>query len=256
MKIRVHTVIAAVIGLLLVDAHTGFAQSTMEVPAPSTQQQYQPPAAPPAAQYAPDSDSTPIQILPPSIWPPRQQAQQAPVVIAPPPAPMSQSPPPSMMTAPAPQRNPVLPAVFRGCWQGQVNEVDSIQREPGAHKVGFWTPKTYRLCYRRVGDGPFRLTFTETGVEPNDKMINPQGRVVPVATDGRAYAMMLATLHFDEYSIDRDAPSMTFSVDESTNLDCKIQGDVMQISAHVFGTRDGAPWFRALWHAQFVQSPS
>ena len=105
--------------------------------------------------------------------------------------------PPHVNVAPmTAQAVPVLPAVFRGCWQGQVNELDWIRREPGAHKIGFWTPKTYRLCYKQVGDQPFKLTFTETGVEPNDKIINPRGKVVPIATDGRAYATMRSRLEF------------------------------------------------------------
>ena len=154
---------------------------------------------------------------------------------------------------PAPQSSLVLPAVFRGCWQGQVNELDWIKRLPGAHKVGFWTPKTYRLCYKRVGTRPFRLTFTETGVEPSDKIIAPHGVVVPISTDGRAYATMQSTLHFDEYTVDHFAPASTFSVDERTNLDCKIVGDSMFVNAEVFGMRDGEPWFKAGWHASFNQ---
>ena len=59
------------------------------------------------------------------------------------------------------QAVPALPSVFRGCWQGQVSELDWIRSEPGAHKIGFWTPKNYRLCYKRVGNQPFTLTFTE-----------------------------------------------------------------------------------------------
>jgi hypothetical protein len=234
----------AAIWLLAVLPVSAFAQSTMEVPPPPAQQQQLRPA--PMPQDVPESDTPPpIQILPPSVWPPRVQQQAAP----------SPAPPAVEMVEPAPQRNPALPEVFKGCWQGQVNELDSITRAPGAHKLGFWTPKTYRLCYRRVGNGPFKLTFTETGVEPNEKIINPHGKVVPVSTDGRAYAKMQATLHFDEYSTDQFAPA-TFKVDENTDLNCKISGDVMLISARVYGTRDGAPWFQALWHAQFVQTPS
>ena len=74
------------------------------------------------------------------------------------------------------QAGPSLPSVFRGCWQGEVSQLDWIRSEPGAHKIGFWTPKTYRLCYRRVGNQPFKLTFTETGIEPNERIINPHGR--------------------------------------------------------------------------------
>lgn len=148
------------------------------------------------------------------------------------------------------QAAPALPAVFRGCWQGEVVQLDWIRSEPGAHKIGFWTPKTYRLCYRRVGNQPFKLTFTEAGIEPNERIINPHGQVVPVATDGRAYASMNSRLFFDEYKIHGDGPP-TFSVDETTHLDCRIAGDDMLVNADVYGTRDGDPWFRAHWRANF-----
>ncbi len=168
-----------------------------------------------------------------------------------------QQPPPRPYAAPsyntpmASQSNPVLPATFRGCWQGQVEQLDWIHREPGAHKIGFWTPKTYRLCYKRIGNRPFTLTFTETGVEPNEKIIHPHGNVVPVKTDGRAYAAMRAQLHFDEYSSGWDPVASTFAVDETTHLNCQIAGDDMRVSADVYGTRDGEPWFRAHWRADF-----
>ena len=76
---------------------------------------------------------------------------------------------------------------------------------------------------------------------------------MPIATDGRAYATIHATLHFDEYSVDLDSPSTTFAVDESTRLDCKIVGDMMTVTADVYGTRNRVPWFRARWHADFAQ---
>ncbi len=137
-----------------------------------------------------------------------------------------------------------------------MNELDWIKRLPGAHKVGYWTPKTYRLCYRRVGQGPFDLTFTETGVEASDKIIAPHGVVVPVSTDGREYATMQSTLQFDEYQADHYAPGARFTVDERTSLNCKIVGDAMLVSADVFGMRDGEPWFQAGWHARFNQVPN
>jgi hypothetical protein len=151
------------------------------------------------------------------------------------------------------QALPALPAVFRGCWDGRVNQLDWIRREPGAHKIGFWTPKTYRLCYKRVGDQPFTLTFTETGVAPSEKIVNPHGSVAPITTDGRAYAAMRSRLYFDEYKTraDRWSPTATFAVDETTNLDCRIGGDDMMVNADVYGTRDGEPWFRAHWRADF-----
>ncbi len=253
LKITIRRAAIAAILMRLMVASTAFAQSTIEVPAPAPQRQYQ---LAPAPQYHPNPESTPVQILPSWLWP-AQPGSQFPAATAPTPTvpPPSSEPPSAELTRPVPQTNPVLPAVFRGCWRGHVDELDMIKRLPGAHKVGFWTPKTYRLCYRRLGDGPFTLTFSETGVEPSEKIIHPVGRVVPISTDGRGYATLHATLHFDEYSASRYSESETFAVDESTRLNCKVAGDTMLVMASVYGERDGSPWFRASWHAEFVQVP-
>ncbi len=179
------------------------------------------------------------------LWPGWNQSPAQPQAAATPPTGHVNVAP---MTA---QAAPALPAVFRGCWQGQVSELDWIRSEPGAHKIGFWTPKNYRLCYRRVGNQPFTLTFTEASVEPNEKIVNPHGHVVPIATDGRAHASMRSRLSFDEYKTRGDGFSPTFAVDETTHLDCRIAGNDMLVSADVYGTRDGEPWFRAHWRANF-----
>ncbi|MGA7869793.1 MAG: hypothetical protein WCA22_02740 [Candidatus Binatus sp.] len=242
MRIRFFIVCALACVLTSIANRSARAQTTLEVPGPANQYQpYVPPrqAPPPSAPYEPDNGDT-IQLLPQLSRPAPAQPQPVP----PPPPPVNAAP----MTA---QAAPALPAVFRGCWDGQVNQLDWIQREPGAHKIGFWTPKTYQLCYKQVGSQPFMLTFTEIGVAPSEKIINPHGSVVPIATDGRAYATMRSRLHFDEYRTRADAFSPTFAVDETTNLDCRIAGADMVVSADVFGTRDGEPWFRAHWRADF-----
>jgi hypothetical protein len=213
----------------------------MEVPGPSNQNQ---PYVPPPIRLAPsggdngDGGNT-IQLLPGWNQPPAQ-----PQAASTPPSHFNVAP----MTA---QAAPALPATFRGCWQGEVSELDWIRSEPGAHKIGYWTPKTYRLCYQRVGNQPFKLTFTETGVEPSDQIINPRGQVVPISTDGRGYATMRSRLDFTEYKTRMDGFSPTFAVNEITNLDCRIAGNDMLVSADVFGSRDGEPWFRAHWRADF-----
>lgn len=240
---------SAAILLQLAAAAIAFGQGSIAPPPPSQRE----PQIAPVPGYNPNPESTPIQVLPSWLWPPGP-GRQPPVATAPtqPSSPLPHGPS-IQLTEPALQENPVLPPVFRGCWKGEVTELDWIKRLPGAHKVGYWTPKTYRVCYRRLGSGPFRLTLTETSVEENEKIIHPVGRVMPISTDGRAYARMHATLHFDEYSIDRDSPSATFAVDESTYLDCRISNNKMLVTADVYGKRDNAPWFRARWHADFGQ---
>ncbi len=97
-------------------------------------------------------------------------------------------PPPPRITVPLVAPQPVLPPVFRGCWQGTVDNVDSITRAPGGHKLGYWTPKTYRLCYKQVGNGPYQLTFGETDVVATAKIKYSKGSVEIKRTDGRSYA--------------------------------------------------------------------
>lgn len=210
--------------------------------------------SPPAAQTQPN-----IRIRPTPAPPPSRQLQEIPQAAtplptpSPPPAPLPPPPAPSSML----QAQPVLPAEFRGCWEGQVNYLDSIAREYGAPKTGPWTPKTYRICYKRVGSGPFELTFSQVGVVPNSKIVNPTGNMVLISTDGRGAARMKANLHFDEYYVGRRFRGHTFAVDEETILDCTIRsGGAMMVRGAVFGRRDGAPWFRATWHAVFERVES
>ncbi len=262
MTTRIIIVCAALLATTLLVRDAG-AQSTLEVPGPAQQSgpNFAPPPQPQTMPPAQPSQDLPQQYNPqpppytgePILLPPIQlfinPAPAGPPPIAAQPSP---EPPPLTVSPMTTQSNPVLPAVFRGCWQGQVNELEWIRREPGARKVGFWTPKTYRLCYKRVGDHPFTLTFTETGVEPNEKIFNPHGSVAPISTDGRDFAKLRAQLHFDEYGAGRNPDASSFAVDETTNLDCRIDGERMKVSASVYGTRDGEPWFRARWRTEFA----
>ncbi len=221
----------AVMALLV--TRTACGQQTLVIPAPNSQEQPRVrPRATPAPTFAPGRVE---EIAPkPSPTP------------APPPV---LSRPPSEESTPA-ARQPTLPAVFRGCWVGEVNRVDKILRLPGAPPIGPWIPKTYRLCYKRVGDAPFRLTFTETGIEPNRKITNAEGRVEVLSTDGQSYAQMRAYLHFDEFR--SRGRSRTFAVDEVTTLDCRIEEGRMRVQGKVYGTHNGNPWFSAHWHATFA----
>jgi hypothetical protein len=147
--------------------------------------------------------------------------------------------------------------MFRGCWEGTVSRLDRIDRLPGGARIGPWTPKTYRLCYRRLGDGPFELTFTDAGIADSGKITNSQGRMRLVSTDGHTYATMSAFLHFDEYRTHMSYfGGSTFPVDETTRLQCDIEPDGMHVWGSVYGEHDGSPWFRAWWHTLFIHVPS
>jgi hypothetical protein len=238
--------------LVLSDALAG-GQQEFDLPQQSSQGTppvyHHPTTAPTPIPYlAPGTDVRTLpQIEPqfPSAAP--STASQAPTYQAQP------QPTPVLPPSSASESQPVLPAVFRGCWEGRVDYVDSLQRLPGAPKLGFWTPKTYRLCYRRLGSGPFVLTFTEAGMEHNDRITNAEGRMTLLSSDGRHYASMRSDLDFDEY---RTHPSYfgsnTFVVHEVAALDCTVEPDGMHVNGVVTGWRDGAPWFRARWHSVFI----
>ncbi len=154
------------------------------------------------------------------------------------------------------QWEPVLPAIFRGCWEGQVSWLDSIERAPGGAKIGPWTPKTYRLCYERTGNGPFELTLTEAGIARSRRITNATGQMQVLSTDGRTFASMRAHLHFDEYRTHTSYfAGDTFPVDEVTRLEADIEANGMRVRGWVSGSRAGTPWFRATWHAVFVHVP-
>jgi hypothetical protein len=227
----------------------------VEPPAPQSQPSFRPRPAPTARPPLPPSNQ--LEEIPSAITPtpapPPPAPQLPPPQLPPPPPPL---PPPSLPPPPPPtsmlRSQPILPAVFRGCWDGRVEYLDSIERMFGAPKVGVWTPKTYRICYQRVGNGPFELTFSQVGVDPNTKIINPTGRMDLISTDGRDAARMRALLHFDEFYAHRHLGAPTFGVDEEAILDCDIHGTgAMLVRGQVFGRREGSPWFRANWHAVF-----
>jgi len=228
--------------LIILVAAEARGQSQLELP--TQPQQNTAPIAPPK----PSTRSKPGEtlVLPQQVPPPPPQA--------PPPPPPEPIVPEAQTRAPEPAPVP-LPEIFRGCWQGVVGELDTIQRLPGARPVGRWVAKTYRLCYRRVGTGPFELTFTDAGIKQSRMITNPQGRLKVLSTDGRSFAEMRALLQFQEYS-PGSFSGQTFNVDELTNLSAQIDQGEMRVRANVYGEHGGQPWFRATWHATFIHTPN
>ena len=82
-----------------------------------------------------------------------------------------------------------------------------------------------------------------------------KGTVEIKQTDGRSYAELRAFLHFDEYREGPNSYGATFSVDEVTLLECKIDGDQMRVIADVDGRREDEPWFHAHWRTVFIRVP-
>ncbi len=238
MKTSAHSFAINVLGramtLLVLSGTTARAQQALEIPLPANQ-------GPALSYHRPKPTPVPT--------PPAARVETIPSVPQAPPPELPPEPKPPV-AQPAPE--PVLPAIFRGCWEGRVDYLDSFQRLPGGAKIGPWTPKTYRLCYVRRGNGPFELTFTEAGVVQSRKITNAVGRMDLLSSDGRTYATMRALLHFDEY---RAQPGYfgrsTFPVDELTQLECNVEPDGMQVWGQVYGQQSGQPWFKAYWHTTF-----
>jgi len=253
-KRRLH-VLGLLIALLVFGGANTQAQQMLEVPATQGQPpvHYRPRLTP---RFTPGPWNQ-TETLPSVATPAPPQAETAPTPQAYQPQPYQPAPYQPPPLPPARQAQPVLPAVFRGCWEGTVSRLDRIDRLPGGARIGPWTPKTYRLCYRRLGDGPFELTFTDAGIADNRKIINSEGRMRLVSTDGHTYATMSAFLHFDEYRTHMSYfGSSTFPVDETTRLQCDIEPDGMHVWGSVYGQHDGSPWFRAWWHTLFIHVPS
>jgi hypothetical protein len=234
--IRTLYVIGYAIALMVLAARPLRAQQSLAVPVPADQATpspyYRPPVAP-----GPTPPSRTVETIP--------QAMQSAQPPGPPPVAQPPSSPPE----------PILPAIFRGCWVGRVDDLDSITRLPGGPPLGTWTPKTYRLCYQRTANGPFELTFTEAGIARDYRITNATGRMDLRSTDGHTYAAMRALLHFDEYRTHAQYfAGSTFPVDELTQLQCEIVGNGMRVTGQVYGEHGGTSWFEAAWHATFLHT--
>jgi hypothetical protein len=149
-----------------------------------------------------------------------------------------------------------LPKVFRGCWRGVVPRLDSLRMLGGPH-VSKWIPKTYRICYEQTGSGPFKLTMSETGLAGyHSSLTNVRGIMKVISTNGRTEARMRALLHFDEPTgFVVGMFGGTGSVDELTNMSCRIDGNIMRVEANVYAQWNGRPWSEMTWHADFENVP-
>ena len=174
--------------------------------------------------------------------------------IPPPPAPTPVAPWPGQT------REIPLPEVFRGCWTGQVADVDSIQ--PLRYGTGrpVWLTKSYTLCYKQVGNSDrWHLTFAESSVSDPSSDVSDQRQSIKVkSVSGPDHAELSAFLHFraEQGNILGLLTGATQVVDELTSLDCSISPDhgVMTVYASVFVEDDNAPTFRVIWHTRFLRS--
>ncbi len=153
-----------------------------------------------------------------------------------------------------------LPKVFQGCWQAQVTHLDSL-RVLGRQPPNLWITKTYRFCYRRVGQGPFEPTLATAGVDSNSApfgmVSSVQSTLRVLRTDGRSSATLRAFLEFNQTDVELGILAGTAAaVDELTEMTGRLDGDVMHIQAKVYAEWNRSPWCIITWHADFVHAPN
>jgi hypothetical protein len=163
---------------------------------------------------------------------------------------------------PGPQGNTreiPLPEVFRGCWSGSVERVDSIVPLGSSSRHLIWLTKSYTLCYKQAGySGRWKLTFAEGSVSDR-RQVTDQHQLIKVKSVSAAdRAELTAYLHFR-------APEITSfgmrtgvinTLDELTHLYCEVMpgGNEMEVRASVFVENDDQPNASIMWHTRFVRT--
>ncbi len=180
------------------------------------------------------------------------------------PAPIVRQPfgtPDSPARLPAPQANTreiPLPQVFRGCWSGSVDSIDSM--EPLSPDVGrlIWLTKHYTLCYKQAGyNGKWQLTFAEGAVADRREVSDQRQSIKVRSVNGRDHAELTAYLHFRTHGFAWfGGVARPSTLDELAHLHCDVQqaGDQMLVSAAVFVETNGEPYAEVTWHTNFFRS--
>jgi hypothetical protein len=170
--------------------------------------------------------------------------------------------PPMGRILPGPQGNLKeipLPEVFRGCWTGDVPQVDSITPlSPDAGQL-IWLTKRYVLCYKQAGyNGRWKLTFAEGSVEDAGQVSDQRQTIRVKSVSGPDRAEIIAFLHFRAPQLNGFGTSTgaVNVLDELTHLHCDVipDEDVMNVRATVFVESNGEPYANIVWHAQFFRS--
>jgi hypothetical protein len=152
-----------------------------------------------------------------------------------------------------------LPKVFQGCWEGQVTHLDSL-RALGGHPPDLWITKTYRFCYRRIAQGPFVPTLATAGVDshsvPTGAVSSVRSTLRVLQSDGRSSVALRAFLEFSQPYSEFGVLGGPVLVDELTDMNGRLEGDVMHVQARIYAERNRSPWCIITWHADFVHAPN
>ena len=154
-----------------------------------------------------------------------------------------------------------LPEVFRGCWAGDVAEVDSITPlNPEANHIR-WLTKTYTLCYKQAGyGGKWHLTFAEGSVAEREVVTDQRQAITVKSVEGRDHAELTAYLHFRAPQLNPFGmiTGMVDTLDELAHLHCVVTPNetAMEVRADVFVEKDGESWATIKWHTEFTRTTS
>ncbi len=154
---------------------------------------------------------------------------------------------------------PQVPIGFEGCWEGTVSVPDSWQLLEGP-SLGGWISRTFRLCFRRTGNGPFTVTIDTRFA--SERISNYQEQTKVVSTDGRNQALLHSAASMDELGRSLGFfPGRAATITASSDLRCVLvdedktmnveTSEVDRCSALPSAGCFGQPWVKATWHAQF-----
>jgi hypothetical protein len=200
-----------------------------------------------------------VQVLPSQQKPPVQNLPRLP-------APSQEETIPSMPSLPAipggqgsNMREIPLPEIFRGCWSGEVAQVDSmIPLTQNALHVQ-WLSKLYTLCYKQVGAGDrWHLTFAENSVAQRSMVSDQRQSISVKSVAGRDRAELTGYLHFraPEVNLFGFRSSAVNTLDELSQLHCTVSPDrtAMYVRAEVLVENDDEPWVKITWHTRLLRT--
>ncbi|MGH7932556.1 MAG: hypothetical protein ACREQN_05245 [Candidatus Binataceae bacterium] len=149
-----------------------------------------------------------------------------------------------------------LPKIFRGCWNGAVPQVDSLEQLDTSGGGIQWLTKSYTLCYEQIGAAHWKLTFAEGSVAEHWRVTDERQHIEVKTVDGPNRAHLVAYLHFRAPQVNAFTGTATGQIntmDELTHLECNILpgGNVMQVRAQVFVENDEHPYAEITWHTDF-----
>jgi hypothetical protein len=151
-----------------------------------------------------------------------------------------------------------LPRVFRGCWSGFVDSLDSIRPlNPDLGRL-IWLTKTYTLCYKQAGyKGKWQLTFAKGAVAAGREVSDQRQAIKVDSVTGPDRAELTAYLHFRTQGfVGFRGVARPSTLDELTHLHCEAHPaqNLMFVRAEVFVETNGEPYAEVTWHANFFRT--